>query len=208
MRTYPHLTICEYCDRVYSRRILKSGEIARCYVCDAVLYRSERLDLMQWLALVIATLFVFLMANFFPVIRISFQGLQNEITLWQSVAVFMRTDVALIAVPILLVVIVIPAIQISLLLWLLAFSVLNRQAPFWRMLIKLLIALKPWSMIDVCMLGILVAVVKLSGYLDVAAGMGLWATAVLTWMMTLITNKSFEPIWLLQQRLYQKTSEL
>ncbi|AJQ95864.1 putative paraquat-inducible protein A [Gynuella sunshinyii YC6258] len=163
---------------------------------------------MQWLALVIATLFVFLMANFFPVIRISFQGLQNEITLWQSVAVFMRTDVALIAVPILLVVIVIPAIQISLLLWLLAFSVLNRQAPFWRMLIKLLIALKPWSMIDVCMLGILVAVVKLSGYLDVAAGMGLWATAVLTWMMTLITNKSFEPIWLLQQRLYQKTSEL
>ena len=200
MRIYPHLIICEHCDSVYRRQELNRDEVARCRRCDAVLYRADRLGLEQWLALVIAAAAVCMMANVFPVIRISFQGLSNEVTLWQSMLALAHSEVAPIAVPAILSVIVVPAMQIGLLLWVLLFAVTGQQAPLFQPVMKVLLALRPWSMVDVCLLGILVSVTKLSGYLDVTPGRGLWATGALTLLIIVITNRDFNRLWQLTDR--------
>lgn len=50
-------------------------------------------------------------------------------------------------------------------------------------------------MLEVCMLGILVAIIKLSGMLDVHPGVGLWAMAMLMVLILLIANKDIRRLW-------------
>jgi paraquat-inducible protein A len=62
---------------------------------------------------------------------------------------------------------------------------------------RLLRVIKPWGMIEVCLLAILVALVKLSGFLHVVAGVGIAATIVLAPLMAVITNRNTGDLWLL-----------
>ncbi len=195
MRTVPELIVCEHCDAVYRRLGLARGQVARCEVCGAVLYRAERLDLEQWLALTIAAAIVFMLANVYPIIRIGMGGLHNEATLWQSVAALAHGPAAPIAVPAAITAIGVPFMQIVLLGWVLGFARSGRRAPGFAGAMRLLHGLRPWSMVEVCLLGALVSVVKLSGYLEVVPGVGIWAMAALSVLLPLIANRDSTPLW-------------
>lgn len=195
MKTFPALTVCEHCDAVFTRRTLARGEVAHCTRCAAVLYRASSLDVDRWLALTIAAAIVFLIANVYPIVRISLQGLHNEATLWESVAALVHGAAAPIAVPTALSIILVPFFQISLLLWVLGYARQGRRAPGFAQAMRMLVALRPWSMVEVCMLGILVAVIKLSSYMQVVPGPGIWATAALMVLLTLIANRDIHLLW-------------
>jgi paraquat-inducible protein A len=194
-QTYPDLIACEHCDSVYRQRPLAQREVANCMRCGAVLYRADRLTIDQWLALTIAAAIVFVLANVYPVIRISLQGLHNDVTLWQSVAALAHGMAAPISVVAALSVIVIPFLQIALLGWVLVFARMERRAPAFASVMKALHALRPWSMVEVCLLGALVSVVKLSSYMDVVIGVGIWATAALTVLITIIASRDIHGLW-------------
>lgn len=192
---FPDLVVCEHCDRVYRRIALAPGEVARCEQCTAILYRANRLDVDRWLALTVAAAIVFVIANVCPVVRISMQGLHNETTLWQSTAALAYGPGAPIAVPTAISIIVAPLLQFTLLAWVLAFARTGRRAPGFAQAMRMLVALRPWSMIEVGLLGILVAVIKLSSFLQVAPGPGIWATAVLVLLITLIASRDIHWLW-------------
>ncbi|MCB4811192.1 paraquat-inducible protein A [Methylovorus menthalis] len=195
MKTFPHLVACEHCDSVYERTPLALGQLARCERCDAILYRASRLDVDRWLALTVAAAIVFVMANVCPVIYISFKGLHNEATLWASAAALAHGPAAPIAVPTAMSIIIVPFLQISLLGWVLMYARFGKRAPGFERAMRMLVALRPWSMVEVCLLGILVAVIKLSGFLQVAPGAGIWATALLMILLTLIANRDIHWLW-------------
>jgi len=195
MKIHPELIVCEHCDSVCRRLALVQGEVARCELCGVVLYRADRLNIEQSLALTVAAAIVFMFANTYPVVRISLHGLHNEATLWQSVAALAHGEAAPMAVAAALSVIVVPLLQIMLLGWVLVFSWTGRRAPAFTSVMKTLSALRPWSMVEVCLLGVLVAIIKLSTYLDVVAGVGAWATAALTALITVIANRDTHWLW-------------
>jgi paraquat-inducible protein A len=195
VRTFPEWVVCEHCDSVYRRVALTNGQVARCERCRALLYRASRLDTERWLALTIAAAIMFVIANVCPVVRISLQGLHNEVTLWQSAAALAHGPAAPIAVPAALSIIVVPFLQIALLGWILVFARHNRCAPGFAPAMRMLVALRPWSMVEVCMLGILVAIIKLSSFLEVAPGPGIWAMAVLMVLITIIANRDVHWLW-------------
>jgi len=195
MRIFPELIVCEHCDTVCRRLALAHGAVARCKRCGVVLYRADRLSIEQWLALTFAAAVVFVLANTYPVVRISLHGLHSETTLWQSVAALAHTEVAPIAMAAALSVIVVPLLQILLLGWVLVFAWTGRRAPAFTEAMKTLTALRPWSMVEVCLLGVLVASIKLSSYLDVVAGAGTWATAALTVLITIIASRDVHWLW-------------
>ena len=191
----PDLVVCEHCDSVYRRRLLKPDERARCERCAAVLYRGGRLDIDRWLALTIAAAILFLIANLFPVVRISLQGMRAEATLWQAAAALADSQAAPIALPTALSVILVPFAQIGLLAWVLAFARAGRRAPGFARAMRVLVALRPWNMVEVGLLGILVAVVKLASYLQVAPGAGILALAGLTILVTVIASRDVHWLW-------------
>ncbi|SFW57323.1 paraquat-inducible protein A [Luteibacter sp. UNCMF366Tsu5.1] len=200
MKTFPHLIACEHCDTIYARPALAIGESARCDRCHSTLCRADRLDLDQWLALTVAAAIVAVIANVCPVVRISLQGLHNEATLWQATVALAQGAVALIAVPAMLAVIVVPFAQILLLFWVLAFARAGRRAPWFVANMRLLVALRPWSMIEVALLGILISVIKLSGFLHVAPGAGIWAMATLMVLLTVIARRDLDSLWAIPER--------
>ncbi len=195
MKIFPNLVVCEHCDSVYQRVPLAPGEAAHCAQCEAVLYRASRLNVDRWLALTVAAGIVFAIANVCPVIRITLQGLHNEATLWQAAAALAHGPAAPIALPAALAIIVAPFLQISLLAWILAHARLGRRAPGLARALRMLSAMRPWSMVEVGLLGILVAVIKLAGFVQVAPGAGIWATAGLMVFLTLIANRDIHLLW-------------
>jgi paraquat-inducible protein A len=189
------LIICEHCDSVYRKHPLKVDEIARCGRCDAVLYRASRLSVGDLLALTLAAAVTFVIANVSPVIRIEMGGMHNEVTLWQSVMAMDDGYAVIVGVLAGATLFVVPLLQIALLGWVLLFAHVGRRAPGFAFSISVLHAIRPWSMTEVFLLGVLVAIVKLSGLLDVIAGPGTYATVALTFLITLIAKRDVRPLW-------------
>lgn len=189
------LIICEHCDSLYEALALKAGESAHCLRCHALLERGHRLSIEQLLALTVAAALFFLFANLFPVISINMKGLSNEVTLWQSVEALAQGRITLIALVAGLSIIFAPLLQIVLLMWVLVHAVQGIVAPGFKTCMRALEHLRPWSMLEVCMLGILVAIIKLAGMLDVHPGVGLWAMAMLMVLILLIANRDIRRLW-------------
>jgi paraquat-inducible protein A len=187
--------ICEHCDSLYAAFPLKKGESTYCVRCRAVLDRGRRMSIEQLLALSIAAGIMFIFANVFPVISISLQGLHNEVTLWGSVQALAQGRITLIALVAGLAIIFAPAMQIALLFWVLVHAQRGEVAPGFKSCMRALEHLRPWSMLEVCLLGILVAIIKLAGMLDVHPGAGLWAMAMLMVLIVLIAGKDIRRLW-------------
>ena len=177
------LVICEHCDSVYQRPALAHKQTAHCRRCGALLDRGRRLNTDQLLALTIAAAILFVFANTFPIMGISMQGLSNDATLWSTVQALAEGRITLIA------------LQIILLAWVLVYARNGRMAPGFRICMRTLEHLRPWSMMEVCLLGILVAIIKLAGMLEVHPGIGLWAMSMLTVLIILVGGRDVRGLW-------------
>jgi paraquat-inducible protein A len=178
------LIICPECDALYRMPRLRRGEDARCRRCDHVLARHARQDVEQRLALVLACGIFFLLANITPILKINVAGTQTEVTIWGAAEALGQGWIALAAAALIITMALVPAIQVTALAWLLLHANAGRRAPAFRELSCLLQALRPWSMTEVFLLGALVAVVKLSHWLPLDTGTGLWSLAAFTVLFT------------------------
>ena len=194
-QTFPDLIVCEHCDSVYRHKPLAKREVASCTRCGALLYRAHKLDIDQWLALTVAAAIAYVLANIYPVIRINLRGLSSEATLWQSVMALANGPAAPISVVALLSVIIVPLLQILLLGWVLLHARAGRRAPAFIPAMKALHALRPWSMVEVCLVGALVTIIKLTSYMQAMVGIGTWAMAVLTILITIIASRDIHRLW-------------
>ena len=189
------LIICEYCDSVHETACLSRHQKALCRCCGAVIERHSRMTVQHRLALSITAAVLLALLNAYPIMSIELKGLHNATTLWDSVMALSRGPITIIALVAALSVIFAPLLQASVLLWVLGFAVAGHRSPGFRLCMRLLEALRPWSMLEVCLLGALVAVVKLAGLLDVTPGVGLGALAVLSVLMIKLAGKDVRTLW-------------
>ena len=87
-----------------------------------------------------------------------------------------------------------PMIQLFVLLYLLMPGSRRQRPPGFVLLLRLMQAARPWGMIEVFMLGILVALIKLSNIAEVIPGPALWSFGGLTVLLTVVV--SFNPRYL------------
>jgi len=207
MKTFPSLIICAHCDTVYRHAEIARNEAAHCARCTAPLYRGGGLTVDAWLALSISTAVVFFIANVFPTVRIGFQGLFNEATLWQATWALWNGPEAIIAVPAAMMVIVVPAIQLASLIWLLSYAKAGQRAPGFAPLTRLLAMSRHWSMVEIALLGVLVTMVKLSGTLHIQPLAGIWAMAVSMVGVTIVANRDTHRLWALTETGAQASHE-
>lgn len=189
------LIICEYCDTLYQRTSLGRHQRALCSQCGGVLYRHCNLTIQQRLALSVTGGVLLIFANFYPVMTISMQGLSNSATLWDSVQILSSGSITFIALVMALAIIFAPILQIGLLCWLLSFALAGQRAPGFATCMRGLEALRPWSMLEVCLLGAMVAVIKLAGLLEVIPGIGLLALAALSMLIIYIAGRDIRDLW-------------
>lgn len=189
------LIICEHCDGVYEKAMLAKHQTAICQRCGGVLQRYNGLTIQQRLALTFTAGVLWIFANFYPVMSISLKGLKNSATLWDSVVALSHGPIMFIALVAAISIIIAPAFQLLLLIWVLSFALVSRRSPAFKLCMRWLETLRPWSMLEVCLLGAMVAVFKLAGLLDVIPGIGLFALAVLSLLLIRIAGRDVRDLW-------------
>ncbi len=195
MSNYDKLIICEHCDCVFEKLTLAKHQTSLCSRCGGVLQRFNGLSVEQRLALTITAAVLWGFANFYPVMSISLQGLKSSATLWDAVLALGLGPITFIALVAAIAIIIAPVFQLLLLAWVLCFALLHQRAPGFRLCMRWLESLRPWSMLEVCLLGALVAVFKLAGMLDVLPGIGLFALAVLSLLLIRIAGRDVRELW-------------
>lgn len=195
MRKGQDLIICEHCDSVYRRRTLARGQVSDCVVCGAVLERHQWLGVDGQFALIVASLIVFVIANVSPIVTLGFSGMTAATTLWGAVIAMWQDGAQIVAVLTALTLFFFPLAQITIFGWVLFFARDGRRAPGFSLAMSSLVRVKPWSMIEVFMLGTLVAVVKAHTYFDVVTGPGIWAFGFLTLLITVFSAHDPRHLW-------------
>ncbi|AMW81575.1 paraquat-inducible protein A [Pseudomonas sp. TH34] len=195
MATLSPLIICEHCDCVYEKVTLAKHQKTLCTRCAGVLQRYNGLSVEQRLALTLTATVLWIFANFYPVMSISLQGLKSSATLWDSVVALAQGPITFIALVAAISIIIAPVFQLLLLMWVLGFAMQGRRSPAFKLCMRWLEALRPWSMLEVCLLGAMVAVFKLAGMLDVLPGTGLFALAALSLLLIRIAGRDIRDLW-------------
>ena len=189
------LIACEHCGNIFRRHALQRGETATCARCGTVLWRYCGISLSSWLALTVTALILFVVANAYPVISMSVQGMTRDASLLDAVMMTWQQGYTATAIMTGLAGFGVPMAYLLLLLWALVPLVQEQEPVAFRPLMRVLGALRPWSMVPVFVLGVLVSVVKLAGMAAVSPAPGLFAFGALTILLTLLDRLSPHALW-------------
>jgi paraquat-inducible protein A len=195
-RTAIRLVACRDCDLLHRLGRLPEGGTARCRRCGGVLRRRPHNGLERTLALALAAAVLFVVANAFPFLSFEMKGQITRTTLLTGVVDLYQQGKAEIAALVMLTIALAPLAQIALLLWVLAPLRWNRVPWQLPQAFRLLRHAQSWSMMEVFMIGILVALVKLMGMASIVPGLALGAFVLLMLVLT-AAAASFDPeaVW-------------
>ncbi|PWC54822.1 paraquat-inducible protein A [Azospirillum sp. TSO22-1] len=189
------LTACPECDRMHVRLPVRPGEKAACVRCGTVLYQAPRWRPDEVLAVVVAALIAFALANAFPILELRVQGIASTATLLGSVVTLWREGRELVAATVFATTWLAPLFDLLAMAALLLAALRGRRPAFFAPLLRLLQAVRPWGMIEVLMLGVLVSLAKLSHLAQVVPGVALWAFIALTVLLAAVLSYDVRGLW-------------
>ena len=186
------LVACHECDLLQHEVLLRANGAALCRRCGAHLYRDTPHSLDRALACVIASIVLFCLANAFPLIGLELQAGRTTTSLLDAVLTLYRQEIWPVALLVLITTILIPASELLTMLYLLLPLRLGVRPPGLTRVFRFIQSVRPWGMVEVFMLGVLVSVVKLANFATVEPGIALWSFAALMLLMS-ATAHAFNP---------------
>ena len=199
MASEPVVASCPTCGLVQAVEPLRPGTVAECMRCGSFLEarRSER-SLEVTAALTLAALILYVPANVYPITKMYLYGAYSESTVWDGVVMLMHSEQWVVAVIVFLASMVIPLVKLAGLLSLVVTARMGwgRRLRSRTQLYKFIDAIGPWAMLDVFLLAVLVALVKLSTWAKILPGPGLLAFSAVV-VLTMLASAAFDPraIW-------------
>jgi len=189
---------CHDCGQLARHRRLPPGSEASCPRCEAPLHLRKPNSIARTWCFLIAALIMYLPANLLPVMAVTYFGASEPDTIMSGVKVFFSSGDYAIAILVLIASVTVPMIKLLGLAYLLL-SVHYRWA--WRpkdrtRLYRVIEIIGRWSMLDIFMISILVALVRLDAIATIQAGAGATAFAAVV-ILTMFAASSFDPrlIW-------------
>lgn len=174
-----HVVACPDCDLLVRLPGVAPGASARCPRCDVELWRHRADSLQRTLALALAAAALYVVANATPMLGLEAVGHRASTTVIGGAAQLWSDGRPLVAVLVLLTAVVAPGLQIAVMLAMLL-GARRTPAPRW---VGWLLRHHPtavlWSMIEVMLLGVLVALIKIADYATVVPGTALWVLGAL-----------------------------
>lgn len=191
------LIICHKCQTVHKKVLLKSNSIAKCSKCGYLLYRNSKKIFFRAITFSITALILFIVANIFPILKVFIMGIENDLTLIGMVLTLFKEGFYVVGSIVLVVVIISPLVEMLsyiALFILIKFKILKKLSKY---IISFLIISRNWAMVDIFLISVLVALVKLFGYAEIRFGVASIAL-VLFVIVDIFALKSVKPIelWL------------
>jgi paraquat-inducible protein A len=154
------------------------------------LQRPENGNIDTAIALCLCALVLFFLSNAYPLVEIQANGVTRTTTLVGAAMGLYAQEHAGLAALVLLTTVAGPFLQIAALLYLLVPLRHTRRAPGQNTVYRLLTQVRPWTFIEVFMLGVLVALVRLTAYTRVIPGIALWSCGLLMLTLAAVTSRT------------------
>ena len=194
----PDVLCCPTCGLTLQLKAPAQGQRAECPRCASTVLHGPHGSLQLTAALALAALILYIPANIYPILRMHFYGAYSESTVWDGVVSLAQSQQYFVALIVFMASIVIPLLKLAGLLYLVISARFNlgRRRRGRMRIYHLVDVVGPWAMLDVFLLAVLVALVKLGQIATILPGPGLIAfTAVV--VLTMFASASFDPrlIW-------------
>jgi paraquat-inducible protein A len=200
------LVSCHSCHLLCKATSVSKGAYAICPRCGAALHARKPNSIARTWALVFAAFIFYIPANVLPITRVISFGKAQSDTIMSGVIYFVKSGSWPIALVIFVASVFVPLLKLFLLTFLLI-SVQRKSQ--WRRkdrtrLYRITEAVGRWSMVDIYVVTILVALVKLGSLATIEAGPGAIFFAGVV-IITIFAAMSFDPrlIWDTQEPNYE-----
>ena len=192
------LISCHSCHLLNKAEPVSKGTRALCPRCGATLHARKPNSIARTWALIIAAFVFYIPANVLPITHVISFGKAQSDTIMSGVIYFVKSGSWPIALVIFVASVFVPLLKLFLLTYLLITVQLKSQ---WRpkdrtRLYRITEAVGRWSMVDIYVVTILVALVKLGSLATIEAGSGAIFFAGVV-IITIFAAMSFDPrlIW-------------
>src|SRR5271169_7087322 len=174
---------CPHCDLLQRLPELAPGASARCPRCNKELWRRREDSLNRTLALTVGAALLYVVANSVPMLGLTIVGREASTTVIGGAEHLWSNGQQLVAVLVLLTAVIAPALQIGMMLAI-VLGAHREHPPRWvGTLLRHHPTTRTWSMIEVMMLGVLVALVKIADYATVIPGVALFVLGALVFVL-------------------------
>ncbi len=163
-----------------------------CDHCGYVNKHNERRHAKWTIAFSLTALIFYVPANLYPFMTIELYGNRNSSTIWSGIVSLAESGSIAVAVIVFLASFLIPFLKILMLFYLSLRPTSYRQQRFKMKIFSFVEAVGRWSMLDIFLLAILVAVMKLSPWTTVEPGLGSLMFAIVV-IFTMLASAAFDP---------------
>lgn len=178
---------CEECGLVTQLPVLSDGQKASCPRCGHLLAKQISMPYQRPISYGVACLIMLVLSISFPFMSFSVKGIRQEISLLHAAEMLNVFQNTLLAALLLLTVVILPAVYISILLYLYWMARRNRSGKpkkkfTWvhKRLCRRMFQIESWLMVDVFLIGVLVSLIKIASLADIGLGMSFWAFCIYT----------------------------
>lgn len=190
------LVACHECDLLMRKPVLQDGESAECPRCGYELFSHRHRVVRRSLALVLTALLLYVPANFLPIMQLNLLGQTSQDTVWSGVLGLYESGMQGIAVVVFLCSMAVPLLKLLCQLLVLLSIRLDFGRSYGLLLYRIYHHMREWGMLEVYLMGILVAMVKLMDLADLSLGLGLFCfIALLLVQVWLEVTMSPHQIW-------------
>lgn len=172
------LVACPQCDTLHAATSLPVGSRAHCQRCGVLLMTSQPAAIAQVLSLAMTAFIMMIAAISFPFLTLDVGGLHNATSVIDAILAFNDGLAFPLAIAVGFFIVVIPLTRLGTLIY--ALDPLVRGQPpriGARAAFGIAEWLRPWSMAEIFIVGVTVALIKVAGLAAVTIGPAFWAFA-------------------------------
>ena len=197
-----NLIICHKCATLHEEVPIQDGTKACCSECGAILYRYDSKLIDHGLALSITGFIFFVLANIFPLVQIQILGHEQFITIPKTIFSLFDSGFYIVGLICAFLIFIFPLMIFMINILLFILLKIKRGEKWTKDLLILLSHITPWSMTDIFLISILVALVKLIGYAQIHMGIAFWALMVFVLIdLYIVKSIQLSELWMLRKRI-------
>ncbi|MGC4071698.1 MAG: paraquat-inducible protein A [Nibricoccus sp.] len=176
---HPRFT-CRFCGQPHRPVALGPRQRAQCSRCDLTLAKGTRFGADATAMFVATALILAIPALTLPFITVGKLGNERVGRFFSGARALWQEDMRLLSLWVLLCAGLLPVLLLGLLATITTHARFANPAPWEKIARRLIVAIAPWVMPEVYVLGVLVALTKLGSLVDVKIGPGFWCYAAMS----------------------------
>ena len=198
-----NIIICHKCFTMHQKTEIKDGTKALCRHCGSVLYKYDSNLAKNGLALSITAFIFFILANIFPIVSIDILGQEQYLTMIKTFLTLFNNNFFIVGFVVMFLIFIFPLMTTVIYIFLFSLLYFKIGKFLSKKLLILISHIKPWSMAEIFLVSILVALVKLIGYAQIHMGVAFWALVIYVILDIYLTSTiRISEIWMFRDRIY------